>query len=476
MSKSNKKLVDLSHDVLEMIGGVDNVSIFSHCTTRLRFEIKDQSLIDDEKIKKIPGVYGTQWLGNQYQVVVGAGCDEWYQAICREGGFKETTRIDENLDEHLTTNKFSLKKVGQAIMGYASPVMTSVIPVLMGAGIFSAIKIILGPTVLGLISDTSDLYMTFDLIYNAFFYFTPIYLGYTAAKTLNIDPIYGIFAGCIILVPNFIALIGLRETVSIFGIPTTPANYSATFLPVMLGTWIISLLIKWLQKVLPEIAKATLLPIVVMGITTPLMLCFCAPLGAAAGNAVGNLFITLSETNTVLSVLCAVALAVLMPYLVLFGMHGALVSFAMASFMANGFDSFLLPIMMAYNFSVYGIAFGVFLKLRNKEEKSQTFSCFLTGILGSVSEPSLYGVIMKYKGMLKILALSGVAYGLYSGIFHPAKYAMTSANIFTFWASFVTDTGSINFINGMILSAIAFFVPVILVFVLNKKIEPEVDA
>ena len=234
-----KKYQELSKRVVELVGGKENVSKLTHCVTRLRFIVKDKSLLQETEIKKLPGVIGTQWLGEQFQVIVGTESEAIYGSICRMWGFQQEAAIQENLDKNLTQGKwYSPKRIGNGILSYVSPTMTAIIPMMMGACLCKTIVAILGPGMLNVISDTSDLSIVLNFLYNAFFYFIPIFLGYSAARTLNMNPVYGIYLGAMIIVPEFVAMVGERETLSIFGISAPVANYSATFLPVILGVWI----------------------------------------------------------------------------------------------------------------------------------------------------------------------------------------------------------------------------------------------
>lgn len=451
-----KSYEEMSNQILNLVGGKENVNVFTHCVTRLRFVVKDKSLVKDGEISKVIGVMGTQWLGDQYQIIVGNDVDDIYETFCKIGGFDIEKAIDENLDGDLAEKKkFSLKMIGNKILAYTSPTMTGIIPIMMGACMCKLLATLLGPGLLNMISDTSDLYTVFNLMYSAFFYFIPMFLGYSAAKALNVNPLYGIYLGALIMAPDFMNLVGVRDSISIYGISAPVMNYSSSFLPVILGVWIMSFIYKFLNKHLPSAMKPIFVPLFTILVMTPIMFIVCAPLGTYVGNVIGNFFIAMSQSNIALRIIGAVLLSVLMPYLVLGGMHGALVSFAIMTFTEIGYETFLLPIMTAYNFAVFGVAFGALLKLKKPENKTAVSGCFLTGILGSVTEPCLYGVVVKYKGCLKSLLIGCVAFGLIIGIFTPIYYAMSTATIFTFWVPWVGGTTA-NIISGIVLVFVAF--------------------
>ncbi len=452
-----KNFADMSKQLIKLVGGKENITSVTNCVTRLRFLVKDKSLVKDDEVGNVNGVIGTQWLGDQYQVIVGNDADDIYETVCKIGGFKVEEAVDENLDGDLVEKeKISLKTIGKKILAYMSPTMTGIIPMMMGATMAKTIAVILGPSLLNVISETSDLYMVLNFMFNTFFFFMPLFLGYSAAKALNINPIYGVFLGAMIMVPGFRDLIGVRDSISVFGMPAPVADYSGSFLPAILGVWIMSYVYKFLNKYLPASIKPIFLPLLTILMMTPIMFVVIAPLGTYVGNVIGNFFITMSESNIIIRMIGAILLAILMPYLVLGGMHGALVTFAILSFTQNGFESYLLPIMFAYNFAVFGVAFGAMLKLKKPENKTAAGGYFLTGILGSVTEPCLYGVVVKYKGCIRSLLIGSALFGLVIGIFTPVYYALTGATIFTFWVPWVGGTTG-NIVIGMIVLLAAFF-------------------
>lgn len=455
---AKKNYDGLAEALIHLVGGKENVSLFTHCVTRLRFTVKDNSLVDAEAVNGTKGVIGSQWLGEQFQVIVGTEVNAIYDAVCKAGGFQSMAAIHENLDADLREKKkFTPKNIGNRILAYISPTMTGVIPIMMGACMCKTIAALLGPDVLNVISSTGDLYILLDFMYDAFFYFIPLFLGYSAAAALNISPMYGIYLGALIMAPDFMAMIGVRESFSVFGISAPVANYSASFLPVIVGVWIMSYLLRALNRVIPAVLKAVFVPLLTLVIMAPVMFVVCAPLGTYIGNVVGNFFIAMSQSNVAIRIFGAVLLSVLMPYMVLGGMHGALVTFAIMSFNQNGFENFLLPIMLAYNFAVFGVAFGAMLKLKKPENKTAVLGYFISGILGSITEPCLYGVIIKYRQTMKALAVASVAFGLVVGIFTPVYYAMTSATIFTFWVPWVIG-GTANMVAGIAMMLTALFV------------------
>lgn len=463
-----KNYSEMSKQILELVGGKKNVSSVMNCVTRLRVNVKDKSLVKEDEINKVAGVVGSQWSGGQFHIVIGDDVLNVYEKLCQLGGFKPEAAIDENLDDLPSGNaKFSLKDLGNKILAYISPTVLATIPFLVAASMCKAVAVILGPGALNLITDTSDTYILLnDYLFNAFFYFLPVYLGYSAAKVLNLNPLYGVYIGSLIIVPNFVALVGVRETFSVFGLTAPVASYAQSFLPIVLGVWVMSYILKFLQKYIPDAIKMIFVPTLTFLIMAPIMFVALGPVGSYIGNWIGNLFIAMSNANIVVRALGAALLGILLPYLVLSGMHGVLVTFAITTFFASGFESYILPVMIAYNWAVFGVGLGATLKLKKAENKSAASGYFVSGFIGGVTEPVLFGTVLKYKSaMLALLIACGVA-GLYCGIFQPSVHALVAASILTIWAPWVTG-GTANLVSGLISTGIAFFVGAIAAYVVS---------
>lgn len=451
----------MASQIYEQIGGKDNISSFAHCVTRLRFHLKDKGLIAETAIRDIPGVMGIQWAGDQLQVIIGRDVEKVYKRICGISGMKAEDTINENLDEMGENKKFSVKKVGNAILSYVSPTVIGVLPLMVAASLCKTFGVVLGPDVLHVVSDTSDLYIMFDFLYDAFFYFLPMYLGYQAAKTLKIDPLLGAYIGAMIMVPDFLSMVGVRESFTVFGIEVPVADYSSTFLPVIIGVWIMSYVYRFFKKVIPEVLSMLFVPTLTVLVMTIVMFLVCAPLGSYLGTLIGNLLITMSNANLILRLIAYIALAVLFPYIIMGGMHLVLINFAIISWLSAGYELFVLPVSFAYSFAVYGLALGAAIKIKNKEEKALVAGYTVTGLLAGVSEPILYGVVLKYRNAMKALMFACAVGGVFCGIFLPKMYVAGSlSNVFSA-ASVYAGGGTSNIVIGLLSELIPFAAGVI---------------
>lgn len=202
MAVDNKQIAT---DVLELVGGAENVSVATNCMTRLRLTLKDNNKADVEKIKKVKGVLGCQFAGSQLQVIIGQNVPKVLAEFVAISGVKQGAAVDENLDA--SKQKFELKNLPNIILDYLSGPMTQLIPLLMAGGLFRTIAAVLGPTMLGVLSADDPTYtFLYTTLYEATFTFIPIYLGYAAAKKLGASPVLGMLLGGALMAPSVVSV------------------------------------------------------------------------------------------------------------------------------------------------------------------------------------------------------------------------------------------------------------------------------
>lgn len=454
----NKKI---AADVLEAVGGKENVTFVAHCMTRLRFNLKDIDAPDIKKIKKINGVLGAQISGSQFQVIVGQNVPNVYDELCKLGGFAKQDAVDENLDK--PKEKLTPKAIGNNILNYLSSSMVPMIPVMMCAGLFKTIAVVLGPTMANVIAETSDLYVLMNMVYDAAFYFIPIYLGYNAAKNIGVTPVLGAFMGGILIDPTMIQLAADGAPFSVYGIPCVAGNYAQSVTPILLSVWAMSYIERLFKKVMPDTLSTVFTPFFTMLVTVPVSLCALAPLGSWLGNGLAAFFEMLGSTGGVVAILGAGLLAAAWLPIVISGMHVALIMIAIANFMATGVDSFILPATTLSLWAAYGAEVASWLKLRNKDEKTLCLGYVIANMVGGVGEPFIYGVMLRYRRTFA-MAIAGAfvagALGMSLGV--SVYVAGTASNVLNLLAFVGGDVQ--NFINACIAGAVGFIAAFALTF------------
>lgn len=385
----------IAADVLEAVGGKSNVSFVTHCMTRLRFTLKDRTVPDAAAVKKLNGVLGAQESGGQFQVIIGQNVPKVYDELCALGGFSKQAAIDENLDG--TQAELSLASIGKGIMNYLAGSMTPMIPVLLAAGLFKTIGVVLGPTMLGVMAADSDLVRFMDMIYNAAFYFIPIYLGFNASRQIGLTPILGAFLGGMLIEPTFVSLAAEGTPLSVYGfLPCVPGAYAQTVLPILLTIPVAYAIERIMRKHLPDALQTVFSPFLTLGITLPVSLCLLAPMGSWLGNGLADVFEFLGTSGGIISIISGGLLAAAWVPMVITGMHMALIGIAQVAFLQAGFDPFIFVAINISLWPVFATQIATFLRLKLRDEKSACAGYLVAQLIGGVGEPFIYGMDFRY--------------------------------------------------------------------------------
>lgn len=442
---NNKKIAE---EVLAAVGGKENVTNVAHCMTRLRFTLKDQSVPDQEAIKKLDGVIGVVVAGGQFQVIVGQNVPKVYAEVCKISGFAVQDSIDENLDG--PKEKLTLKKAGKNILDYLAGTMTQLIPIMIAAAMFKTVYVLFGPDILGWITAESDLYVLMDALYNAGFYFMPIYIGYAAAKKLGVSPMLGMFMGGVLICPGILNVVAAGEPFTVYGIPMRLVNYTQSVMPIIICVWLLSYVEKFFKKFIPDTLSTIFVPFLTMAVMVPVALCAAAPVGQFVGDYVGAFLNGMAAHG---GILANIVIAALWEFLVMTGMHQVILIPGIMNLLAGNPDSCVMVAGGMATWAAFGMALGAFFKLKDKKEKSLAAGYFVSGFVGGVTEPVLYGIGMKYKRPFICLALGGALGGLYCGITHVTVYLLGATNFLSV-LGYVAG-GTANLVNCVIASLIA---------------------
>ena len=214
--------------ILEKLGGESNVNSVMHCMTRLRFTLKDESIVNDEEVKKIKGVMGIMKKGGQYQVIIGNDVAKCYKEVLKLGNFSDNTNKSESSNEK--------QNIISKILDVISGSMSATIPAIIGAGMVKVLVIVL--TTLGILSKDSQTYAILSALGDATFYFLPMLLVISTSKKFNINAYtFGAVIG-VMVYPDFVKLLSSGDAVSFLGLPVTPATYGYSVIPIIIMAWI----------------------------------------------------------------------------------------------------------------------------------------------------------------------------------------------------------------------------------------------
>lgn len=453
----------IAQEVLQAVGGSKNISSVTHCMTRLRFILKDQTIPDDKKVKSIKGVVGVNISNGQYQVIIGNNVGNVYKELLDLGGVSETASI--NKDEP------TAKKNYIAIaLDFISACMTPLFPALIAGGLFKVILVVLSPTVLGLMETTSDTYIIINALGDSPFYFLPIVVAYAAARKLGCNSGLAVMVASMLIYPDLITLLGGDAATRLFGvIPVAHGSYSASIIPAMLSTVLLAQVERFIDRITPDWAKNFFKPFLIVAITAPVTLCLFAPIGLFLGNGLNTI---VSVVYNVAPWLAIALVSAAMPFIVMTGMHWALLPATLTSLATVGYDVLLIPTMLASNTAQAGATFGVAFKTKDKDLRSMAIPAGISALLAGVTEPAMYGVTLPRKRpMLAACIASGIS-GLIAGLVTLKGYVFATPCL-TAIVQFVAPDGGKNFLFAIVVFVTSFVLSLVLSWFLYKDEQQE---
>ncbi len=446
-------------EIVKAVGGTQNIQSATHCMSRLRLVLKNDSLADDSEVENIDGVKGIMKQGGQYQIIIGGEVSEVFNHL------PKGLRNDEDVED-LKQDK-SIKGYLSAIFDYISGSLTGALPVILGGGMVKLLVAILGLMNLG----NNPTVEVLNIIGDVGFYFLPIYVAYVAATKINTDIVLSMAVSAILLHPSLIAALS-GDGLSFFGLPIYATSYASAVIPPLFATWVLKMVLKGVDKITPGWTKSIFRPMLVLMITIPIVLIVFAPLGAIIGEGL----VKITEVSQSFSPwLTMTVLAALMPLLIMTGMHHAFDPIMFANFAGPGYDGLFLPLMLATNFALTGSIIAVALKTKNTKFKTVAVSSAISAGVAGITEPGLFGVVLRLKRPLFASMIgSGIA-GLFVGIFNIKSYALASPGLIAM-IQFIDPDGSSNFMNAVIVAVIGLVSGFIFTYLLGfEGIEDTTD-
>ncbi|GEM01914.1 PTS system, beta-glucosides-specific IIC component [Halolactibacillus halophilus] len=380
----NKKIATKT---IELVGGEKNVLRLTHCFTRLRFVVKDESKVNLAELNKLDGVLKAQNNGGQTQVIVGDRVAAVYGEI-----IKMTNIRTEDTEENNKKNDDNwFNKAIQIIVGIFTPIM----PAVAGAGLINGLVTLLIAT--GLIDPESGLITILSMVGNSVIYFLPFFLAIGAARVFKTKEPLAMALAAGLMHPDILNLAPAFNstesvTMDFLGLPLPIVNYSSSVIPIILAVWVLSHVYKVVDKVVPSFLKIVLTPVLVLVIMVPFELIALAPIGTYLGNLISSGVNNFFDVGGVIS---GAVLGFFRPILVMFGAHYSLIPIQVQQIGEQGF-TLLMTSALAANFAQAGAALGVFFIAKNKTTKSLAATSSFTATFG-ITEPAIYGVNLKFK-------------------------------------------------------------------------------
>ncbi|KXZ13088.1 beta-glucoside-specific PTS transporter subunit IIABC [Bacillus nakamurai] len=396
----------ISKEILQLVGGEENVQSVIHCMTRLRFNLYDNAKADRGGLEQTEGVMGTNISGEQFQIIIGNNVPKVYQALL------ENSRLSDESENGASKQK---KNVLSAIFDVISGVFTPILSAIAGAGMIKGLVAL--AVTFGWMSEKSQTHSILTAIGDGAFYFLPLLLAVSAARKFGSNPYVAAAAAGAILHPDLTALLGSGKSISFIGLPVTAATYSSTVIPILLAIWMMSYVEKWIDRITPASLKLILVPMLTLVIVVPATLITVGPLGAILGD---YLSVGVNYLFDHAGIVAMILLAGTFSLIIMTGMHYALVPIMINNIAQNGHD-YILPAMFLANMGQAGASFAVFLTSKNKTFKSLAFTTSITALMG-ITEPAMYGVNMRLKKPFAAALIGGAAGGAFYGLTGVASY------------------------------------------------------
>lgn len=405
-------------DIVKLVGGAENVQGVTHCVTRLRFKLADEDKADTDTLKSTSGVMGVVQQGGQYQVVIGPDVENVYNEVSPLVGEDKNVTLPDNEPK----KPQGFKGYFMAALDTLISCFTPIIPAIAGAGMIKVLVYIL--SAFGLITNESVEYQVLSILGDGVYYFLPILIAYTAAQKMKTNVMFAMGLACIMMHPNLLALGDPESQVAFFGAPLTIVNYSAQALPVILSVWLMKYVEGFFTKISPALLKSFLPGFLTFLVCGPIALIVIGPLGTIFGNWFAAFCNIMNQWGWI-----AVGLnAAIFPFLVLTGMHNALIPLIIQMFMTQGFDAVLLPSGLCANLAEGAAAAAVAVKTKSPSMKSTAWSAAVSAVLG-VTEPALYGVNLQLKKPFIGMVLGSLIGGCFAGIVGLTCYTFVNPSL-----------------------------------------------
>lgn len=457
------KYEQLAKDIIDNVGGKENINSVVHCITRLRFDLKDEKKAKTDVIKNMDGVVTVMKSGGQYQVVIGNHVPDVYKAVVEVGGFQTQTPVE--ADDKKSKGLFN------NFIDIISSIFTPILGVLAATGMIKGFNALF--LSVGWLEDTSGTYQILNAVGDSLFYFLPIFLGYTASKKFGGNIVIGMAIGASLVYPQLSGLTTGEPLYTLFagtmfespiyitflGIPVILMSYASSVIPIILAAYFGAKVEKWFKKVIPDVVKMFLVPFCTLLVVVPITFIVIGPIATWAGQFLGEASVWIYELSPLVA---GAFIGGLWQVFVIFGLHWGIIPIEFNNLSTMGVDP-ILALTFGASFAQIGAVLAVWIKTKEQRLKSLSIPAFISGIFG-VTEPAIYGVTLPLKKPFIMSCIGGAVGGAILGVAGTQSYIIGGLGIFALPAYIHPTEG---FTAGFWGAIIALIVAFVLTFILT---------
>lgn len=415
---------DAIANIIQLVGGQGNINKVWHCMTRLRFDLIDDSKIEQGEIKKLPGVLGAQLQSDQFQIIIGPKVNGWFEQLQEMLGQRDEATVSESKGR---------KSLVSLFMDTVSGVFGPIVPAIAGAGMIKGL--LAGLIALKVVSTKSDTVMIIDLIASGVFYFLPFFLAVSAAKIFKTNEYLAAAVAACLMYPTLIdaakALAAHQPDAAsalwlMDAIPVSVFNYASSVIPVIFSVLALKYIHKWVDSFMPDVLKTVFTPTLTLFIGALAALVVIGPIGIWLGKALAFFIEGLFGVSASFAGLVVGAIR---PVAILTGMHHAMTPIALQNFSDRGYDM-LMPMMFMANMAIAGATFAIWRLSKDRQDRTVTLSAAVSALLG-ITEPALFGVLTRYKKAFIAATIASSLASAFIAFFGVRLYGYILSSIFS---------------------------------------------
>lgn len=446
-----------ARDVLQHVGGKENIAHLEHCSTRLRFTLIDQNKADVPALEKTPGVIAVRMSG-QCQVVIGNDVIEVYEKLT---GLLGGSPSEQSGSSHQPKEK---RKVGTVLLDFIVGVFQPLVPAIAGGGILKSFLLLF--SLFGLMDAKGQTYQILNMVGDAPLYFLPLLVAVTTANKLKVNPLVALSAVGALILPNMTAM--LTEGAQLFSFDLKNIAYAYQVFPAILSVLLYAQMEKWFTRISPKPIRIFFVPMMSLVITVPITLLLLGPIGFTAGQGFTALILAMFDKVGWVAV---AILAAVLPFMVASGMHKAMVPYAVTTMGNLGKEALYLPASLAHNLAESGACFAIALRTKDKVLRSTAISAGISAFFG-ITEPALYGVTLQNKRVLSSVMIGSFIGGIFIGLVGLQAFVLVGPGLASM-SMFISDELPRNFMFAVIGFAISFVVAFAAAFIFGKDRKTE---